>query len=150
MEYSIDSSSRALEGKVPPIRQFSGSDEIEKAAFGFHEGEISGMIQIPENKHLVIIKCEGRTEPVAGVSMAEVQSMLEEELRDEKVQLMVNADVSRIWSRKPRVDNYLTGVTTGSDKRSTAGSRRASNIQQVGGTRPVGSRKLKLFNSVEK
>lgn len=134
MEYSIDSSSRALEGKVPPIRRFSGSSEIEKAAFSLSEGEISGVIQIPENKHWVIIKCEGRTEPISGVSMADVRPILEEELRGEKVQLMVNKTFNTLES-KARVDNYLTGVTTGSSKRSTARTKQDSKIRQVGGTR---------------
>ncbi len=139
MEYSIDSSSRALEGKVPPIRRFSGSSEIEKAAFSLADGEISGVIQIPENKHWVIIKCEGRTEPISGVSMADVRSILEEELRDEKVQLLVNKTFNTLES-KARVDNYLTGVTTGSSKRSTARTKQDSNIQQVGGTREAPQR----------
>mgnify|MGYP002622941981 CR=1 FL=1 len=138
MEYSVDSSSKALEGKVPPIRRNAGSEEIEKAAFGLQPGEISGVIQIPENKHWVIIKCEGRTEPVAGVSMADVQAMLEEEIRDEKVRLLVE-DTFKQLQANSRVDNYLTGVSTGSSKRSASGSRRSTGIQRVSGESPARS-----------
>ncbi|MFN9970002.1 MAG: peptidylprolyl isomerase, partial [Phycisphaerae bacterium] len=64
-ELSVEPNSRALGGTVPPIRKNSGAhEEIRKAAFEMKTpGEISGIIQVDVSQY-VILKYEGRTEPV--------------------------------------------------------------------------------------
>ncbi len=135
MEHSVDPSSRALEGAVPPIRQYTGNDEVERAAFRLNEGEISAVIQIPENKHYVIIKCEGRTQPLE-VDIADVREQLMQELREEKERLLVETTFKKIQDAA-RVDNYLTRVSHGSGNRPAANSRSGSPVRQVSGERSV-------------
>lgn len=133
MKHSVDPSSRALEGVVHPIPRHSGSKAIEEAAFRLREGEVSGVIQIPENKHWIIIKCEGHTQPVE-VAFEEVRPMLETELRDAKVKARAHATFEKLKDQA-RIDNYLTGVTTGSDNKVVA--RPGSSIRQASGTQPA-------------
>lgn len=132
-EHSIDPTSRALDGAVPPIRRFAGSEELETAAFKLKEGEISGVIQVGMNQY-IILKCEGRTEPTV-TDIAEVQDILMQELREEKVQESVAKVFERIKS-EARVDNYVTGVTTGGEKKSAVAgktpAKTPNGIQQTG------------------
>ena len=137
MKHSVDSSSRALGGSVPPIRRYAGSKTIENAAFKLKPGEISAAIQIPESKQWVILKCEGRTQPIE-VEFKDVKAMLEDELREEKVRSLAHRTFENLQARA-RVDNYLTGVTTGSNKKATG--RRDTRVKQTSGTRPTSRRK---------
>jgi len=91
------------------------------------------VIQIPENKHWIIIKCEGHTQPVE-VAFEEVRPMLETELRDAKVKARAHATFEKLKDQA-RIDNYLTGVTTGSDNKVVA--RPGSSIRQASGTQPA-------------
>ncbi|MCA9018069.1 MAG: peptidylprolyl isomerase, partial [Planctomycetaceae bacterium] len=65
-EYSVEPNSKSLGGTIPPIRQFSGAhEEIRKAAFSMKTvGQLSGIIQVTPTQY-VILRFEGRTEPVA-------------------------------------------------------------------------------------
>ena len=69
-EYSIEPTSKALRGEVPPIRRYGGQPQLEDVAFELQPGELSGIIQLGDK--FVILKCEGRTEPVE-VNQQEVQ-----------------------------------------------------------------------------
>jgi len=136
MEYSVDSSSRALGGAVPPIPRFGNtSKEVEKAAFNLAPGEISGVIQVPENKHWVILKCEGHTEKI-GVGLEEVRAALTNELREQKVQKLAHKTFSDLQA-SARVDNLLTGESTGTAKSRVASQPGSSNVRQVSGARPA-------------
>lgn len=134
-EHSIDATSRPLEGMIPPIRRFGspGSDELEKAAFKLKEGEISAVIQVGLNQ-FVILKCEGRTEPTV-TEMAEVEEILRQELHEEKVQESVAKTFQKLKD-DARIDNYLTGESTGGERRPTAGKAPAkpSNVRPAGAT----------------
>ncbi|MSR59683.1 MAG: peptidylprolyl isomerase [Planctomycetaceae bacterium] len=116
-EHSIDPSSRHLGGVIPPIAKFSGSLELEKAAFKLKEGEISAVIQVGINQ-FIILKCEGLTEKTE-TKLEDVRGILEQELREEKVQKAV-ADVFQQLKDEARVDNYLTNKTTGGERRAAA------------------------------
>ncbi len=118
-EHSIDPTSRALDGKIPPIARFSGNEELEKAAFKLREGEISGIIHVGMNRY-VILKCEGYTEQVVK-DIEEVRPILYQELEKEKVQEMVARYFEKL-RQQARVDNYFTNTTVG------------GHVQQVGGT----------------
>ncbi|MFN0056333.1 MAG: peptidylprolyl isomerase [Planctomycetales bacterium] len=127
-EHSIDPSSRPLEGMIPPIPKYAGSPDLEKAAFKLKEGEISAVIQVGLNQ-FIILMCEGRTEPTV-TNIAEVKDILVEQLREEKVQ----ESVARVFSKlkdEARVDNYLTGVSSGGERKTN------STRQGANGTGPV-------------
>jgi foldase protein PrsA len=105
-DYSTEPNSRALGGTVPPIRQFSGAhEELRKAAFKMKDGEISGIIQV--DHQYVILKCEGRTEPIEH-DLEDVKIQLDQELREREVQKMVASTFDDLKKRS-RIDNHLTG-----------------------------------------
>lgn len=133
-EFSIDPNSRALEGAIPPIRQYGGSPEVEKVAFRLKPNELSGVIQVGVNQY-VILFCEGRTEQVVK-DRREVDDILRQELHEELVQKQAG-EVFQKLKDEAFVQNYLTGVSSGG-KKAGAGTT-GSPIQQVGGTAPAGS-----------
>ena len=61
-QYSVEPGSQALQGEVPPIRRHGGQPILEEEAFKLQPGELSGVIQVEDK--FVILRCEGRTEPV--------------------------------------------------------------------------------------
>jgi foldase protein PrsA len=134
-EHSVDPSSKALGGLVPPIPRFGGSKELEDAAFKLKEGEISPVIQVALN-HFIILKCEGQTDPTVK-KIEEVQSILMKELKEEKVQQAVAVVFDKI-KKDARVDNYVTGVSSGGE-RNKSGTKTAAGtgaIKQTSATAP--------------
>ncbi|MEQ9409293.1 MAG: SurA N-terminal domain-containing protein [Fuerstiella sp.] len=109
-DYSVEPNSRALGGTVPPIRRYSGAhEEIRKAAFKMTTpGEMSGIIQTDVNQY-VILKFEGKTDPVPH-EREHVEATLVEELREREVQTLV-AETFEKLKKTARIDNYLTGET---------------------------------------
>ena len=61
-QYSVEPQSKALRGEVPPIRRNGGQPQLESVAFDLAPNELSGIVQMGDK--FVILKCEGRTEPV--------------------------------------------------------------------------------------
>jgi parvulin-like peptidyl-prolyl isomerase len=118
-DYSVESNSRALGGTVPPIRQFSGAhEEIRKTAFHLKEpGEISGIIQVASDQY-VILKFIGRTEPVDH-SAEDVEAQLHAELQEREVQRLVGETFEQL-RENARVDNHLTGQSTGPVEQASA------------------------------
>lgn len=128
-EKSSDANTRALGGVVPPIRRHGGNTNLEEAAFKLRVGEISSVLQVPNSEQWVIIKCEGRTEPVV-TDVRDVWEDLLAQLKEEKVQ----KDVARVFQdieTKSRVDNYLTKESKGP---------RNQPVQQVSGQLPGGAK----------
>lgn len=134
-EYSIDQTSRPLEGVIPPIRRYGGAEELENAAFQLKEGEISGVIQVGLS-NFFILKCEGRTKPTV-TDPADVEDDLREELHEEKIQESV-ANVFRKLKEEARVDNYLTNVSSGGERRPIAGPP-GTKSANPSGVRPAGA-----------
>ena len=56
-QYSVDPTSKALRGEVPPIQKYSGQPALEREAFALKAGELSGIIQIADR--FMILLCEG-------------------------------------------------------------------------------------------
>lgn len=145
-EHSVDPSSRSLGGTIPPIPRFSGSPELEKAAFKLKEGEVSAVIQVgPATNQYIILKCEGQTEPAVS-KMSEVEDILKQELHEEKVQISV-ANVFKKIKEDARIDNYLTGKSEGGERKgaSAAQAGKPGAIRQTGAAgasqrtaRPIG------------
>jgi foldase protein PrsA len=126
-EHSIDRNSAAMDGVIPPIARYGGTDELEKVAFKMKEGDISPTVQISANQ-IIILKCEGRTVPTV-TDISQVESILMEELREEKMQLAV-AETFKKLKAEARVDNYITQTTT-SGKSSPANAKGAGAAATV-------------------
>ena len=112
-DYSVEANSRALGGTIPPIRKNSeGTHEaLRKAAYQFkNPGEISGIIQVAPSQY-VILKFEGRTEPIEH-AVEDVQAQLHAELEEREVQKLVGSTFEHL-QKTARVDNFLTGETRG-------------------------------------
>ena len=131
-EFSIDQTSKSLDGSVPPIPRHSGSQNIEDAAFKLKPGEISAVVQLDDAaQRYVILKCEGRTQPVVTSLDAEVRAELEDQIKRQKVQEQV-AIVFDNLKKEARVDNYYTGESTGGTK--------PNNVARPDSSKPTGTR----------
>jgi foldase protein PrsA len=133
-EFSVDSSSRALGGSIPPIPMNSGNETLEKAAFKLKEGEISGLIELQTGRY-AILKSEGKTEPVVN-DISEVREQLYEELFEAKTQQSVAKVFEQIKKEVP-VDNYITQTSTGQNRPFTQAT--PGTIQPASATKPAGT-----------
>lgn len=106
-EYSIEPTSKSLRGEVPPIQRFGGQPQLEDVAFELKPDELSGIIQLGDK--FVILKCEGRTQPVA-VNQQEVQEILYQDIYEKKLRLAMNSKFDEIRAHA-RIDNYLAGTS---------------------------------------
>jgi parvulin-like peptidyl-prolyl isomerase len=111
-EYSIEPTSSTLRGEVPPIRQHGGQPQLEEAAFKLQAGQMSGIIQLGDR--FVILKCEGRTDPV-DVKFEDVREILLQDIHEKKLRVVMADKYEEIRSRA-RIDNYLAGTSQSPDK----------------------------------
>lgn len=102
-KYSIERSSRALEGQVPPIRRFGAQPLLEEEAFALKSGDLSGVIQLDDK--YVILFCEGYTKPI-DVDFASVKKNIIEDIRDKKERLAMNEYYERLQA-STTIDNFL-------------------------------------------
>jgi parvulin-like peptidyl-prolyl isomerase len=102
-KYSIERSSRALRGEVPPIRKYGGQPLLESEAFALKPGELSGVIQLDDK--YVILFCEGYTKPI-DVKFADVRKEIYEDIREKKERLAMNEYYERLQDSTV-VDNFL-------------------------------------------
>ncbi len=131
-QYSIESSSRALRGEVPPIKRHGGQPLLEKEAFLLKPGELSGVVQVGER--FVILFCLGRTKPT-GVSFEQVRALIYEDIYEKKQRLTM-AEYFEHLQDTAMIDNYLAGTTRRPKK--PAGPKPAPNmptLRQVPGQR---------------
>lgn len=136
-EYSVDPGSRSLDGAVPPIRMYAGSPEVEQAAFKLREGEISAIIQVTAPvQQFVILMCEGRTEQIV-TDIKEVESILRQELHEEKTQLSVARTFDDL-KKRARVDNYVTNTSTSTGAKGPS-TGQAGVPSATSGVRPAGA-----------
>ncbi len=123
-ENSMEPTSKALDGVIPPIRRHTGpeNEAVENAAFNLRPGEISGIVQLstPGAPRYVILYCEGHTEPVVAADKADlVRDEIVEQLKKEKTQERVAKVFKNLQENTP-VHNFLTNTSTG-------------NVQPAGG-----------------
>lgn len=111
-ENSIEPSSKALRGEVPPIRKYGGQPQLEDVAFGLKAGELSGIIQLADK--FVILKCEGRTQPVE-VNPKEVHDILYQDIFEKKLRLAMSEKFDDLKA-KARIDNFLVGTSQSPDR----------------------------------
>jgi parvulin-like peptidyl-prolyl isomerase len=111
-ENSIEPSSKSLRGEVPPIRKFGGQPQLEDVAFGLKPGELSGIIQLADK--FVILKCEGRTQPVE-VNPKEVHEILYQDIFEKKLRMAMREKFDDLKA-KARIDNFLAGTSQSPDR----------------------------------
>jgi parvulin-like peptidyl-prolyl isomerase len=111
-EYSVEPSSKALRGEVPPIRRYGGQPQLEDVAFELKPGELSGIVQLGDK--FVILKCDGRTQPVE-VNPQEVQAILRQDIFEKKLRLAMGEKFDDIRA-KARIDNFLAGTSQSPDR----------------------------------
>lgn len=132
-KHSIEPTSRALGGVIPPIRRYSGNKKLEDVAFGMRKGQISPIINVGGTRY-VILMSEGLTKPVV-TDIAQVRNALYDQLTEEKTQQAV-AQIFTKLRNQTRVDNRLTGTTSGVQQASATGS--PAGRARVGGPAPAG------------
>lgn len=142
-EFSIDPTSRALGGSIPPIPRYSGNPELEKAAFRLKEGELSPVVHIKldgnQAGRYCVLKCEGRTEPVV-TDIAEVRETIYDELKEMETQKAIASTFDDL-KKRTRIDNMLTGVSTGPDR---PGANLGGGVQPASGSRPTAAGSAKV------
>jgi parvulin-like peptidyl-prolyl isomerase len=105
-EYSVEASSRALRGEVPPIQKHSAQPVLEKEAFSLNAGELSSVIQMGDK--FVILFCEGRTTPTP-VKFEEVRSLLHEDVHEKKLRVAMAREFTALQDSS-QIDNFLAGT----------------------------------------
>lgn len=130
-EYSIEPTSRALRGEVPPLRKFGGQPQLEEVAFQLGEGQLSGIVQVGDK--FVILKCEGRTKPVE-VTPAEVRDTLYPDLYEKKLRIAMAERYEQI-RKTARIDNYLAGTSQAPAAQRSADARRDANVRPTSAVR---------------
>ncbi len=106
-QYSVDPTSKALRGEVPPIQKHSGQPALEREAFALKIGELSGIIQIADR--FMILLCEGYTKPVE-VTFDEVREELHRDIFEKKQRI----EMARYFTHlrgSASIDNFLAGTS---------------------------------------
>jgi parvulin-like peptidyl-prolyl isomerase len=106
-EYSVEPTSKALRGEVPPIGRHGGQPQLEDAAFKLQAGQLSGIVQVGDK--FVILRCEGRTERIE-MDEADVRQELYRDIYEKKLRMAMGQKFEEINARA-RVDNYLAGTS---------------------------------------
>ncbi len=106
-QYSIEASSRALKGQVPPIQRHGSQPLIQEEAFKLKPGEISSIVSVGAETY-VILFCEGYTEPVK-VTFEDVRQLIEDDVREKKQRFAMARKFEELKDRA-RIDNWLAGT----------------------------------------
>lgn len=102
--YSAEMTSRYNQGTVPPIARFSGRPQLEEAAFGLKENEMSGIFA--EGKNWMFLYCKGRTTPYVK-EMKDVRDILYKQLLERKIVSAANEQMIDLH-RSAEIDNFLS------------------------------------------
>jgi parvulin-like peptidyl-prolyl isomerase len=106
-EYSVEPSSRALRGDIPPIQKFGGQPVLEKEAFALQPGELSGVIQAGDK--YVILFCQGFTEPTK-ITFEEVRDQIFEDIYEKKLRLVMAKEFTSL-QEGAQIDNFLANTS---------------------------------------
>lgn len=128
-EYSIEPTSRALRGEVPPLGRHGGQEQLEDEAFKLQPGQISGIIQVEDK--FIILRAEGKTKPV-DVSEAEVRDDLYRDVYEKKLRMSMSQKFDQIRS-SAKIDNFLAGTTS----RPLEKEPGQANVRQDSAVRPT-------------
>ncbi|MCA9237127.1 MAG: peptidyl-prolyl cis-trans isomerase [Planctomycetales bacterium] len=131
-EYSIEPTSKALRGEVPPLGRHGGQPQLEEVAFNLQPGELSGIVQVEDK--FVILRSEGRTKSQdLGMDDPDVREILQRDIYEKKLRLAMTQKFEEIRGNA-RVDNYLAGTSQAPVK---AEDRGQVNVRQDTAVRPT-------------
>lgn len=102
-QWSVDPTSRATDGEIPPIQRHSGQPKVEDEAFKLKPGEISGIIQVDDK--WVILFCEGFTKPEK-VEFKDVEKNMRDDLYAKKLELTMAAHFNKL-QEDAEITNFL-------------------------------------------
>jgi len=127
-QYSVEASSRALRGEVPPIKKNGGQPLLEKEAFGLKQGELSSVVQVGDR--YVILYCLGYTEPT-DVRFEQVRDIIHADIHEKKLRQAMAGYFEKLQD-SATIDNFLTGTTQRPQSSSTESSAAGSmTLRQV-------------------
>jgi len=127
-QYSIEPSSRANYGKVPPLRRHGGQPLLEEQAFMLKLGEMSSIVSLGDK--FIILRCTGRTKQIVPEMTPEVRTELERDIAEKKLRTAMAKEFDRL-KEGAQVDNFLAG-TSQSGKRTAAKGGRPSSTPALG------------------
>ena len=130
-QYSVDPTSKALRGEVPPIQKYSGQPSLEREAFSLKVGELSGIIQIADR--FMILFCEGYTKPVE-VTFDEVRDELHRDLLEKKQRIKMARYFTHL-RESASIDNFLAGTSQSSKSNQAVNLPAASEMPATTMTR---------------
>ena len=105
--YSVDPTTKALRGEVPPIQRFSGQPALEREAFALKPGELSGVVQVADR--FMVVFCEGYT-PAAEVGFEEVKGELHADIFEKKQRIEMARHFTQLRD-SAAIDNLLAGTS---------------------------------------
>ena len=106
-QYSVDPTTKALRGEVPPIRRWGGQPALEREAFALKPGELSGVVQVADR--FMVIFCEGFTAP-AQVSPQEARDELHADIFEKKQRIEMARHFTHL-RESAAIDNLLAGTS---------------------------------------
>jgi parvulin-like peptidyl-prolyl isomerase len=127
--YSVDPTTRALRGEVPPIQRFGGQPTLEREVFALSPGELSGVVQIADR--FMVIFCEGFTEP-AQVSFDEVRDELYDDIFEKKQRIEMARHFSHL-RESAAIDNFVAGTSqTSTSPGGAPAASKGATLSKVG------------------
>lgn len=122
-QYSVEPSSRALRGEVPPLQRYGGQKQLEDVAFSLAPGELSSIVQTGPELYVILLSL-GTTEPVH-VEFTDVRDEIYKDVYDKKQRLAM-AEYFQNLQDAATIDNFLAGTSHSPQK-----------VRQAGLTSPV-------------
>jgi len=132
-EYSVEPTSKALRGEVPPIKRHGGQPQLEKVAFEMSPQEPPRIVQLGDK--FVVLKYEGRTE-TKEIEFEAVKDILVQDIYEKKLRLAMGTRLEEIRS-SARIDNYLAGTTQEPIEKKERTQRTAAAPRQDPAVRPA-------------
>ena len=126
--YSVDPTTRALRGEVPPIQRHGGQPTLEREVFALAPGELSGVVQIADR--FMVIYCEGFTEP-AKVSFDEARDELYDDIFEKKQRIEMARHFSHL-REAAAIDNFLAGTSQSPAAGRAEAKAKSTTLSKVG------------------
>jgi parvulin-like peptidyl-prolyl isomerase len=104
---SVDPTTKALRGEVPPIRRWGGQPALEREVFALKPGELSGVVQVADR--FMVIFCEGYTAPSA-VKPEEVRGELHADITEKKQRIEMARHFTHL-REAASIDNFIAGTS---------------------------------------
>lgn len=101
--YSDDTPSASLMGRIPDVHLHAGNEAIERAAFGMQDGEISPVLEV-DGQYVILKREKGL--PARNIPFAEVRERLAKMIEQRKLR-SVASDIFKELQKKAKVNNIL-------------------------------------------